>query len=135
MMIIKITKMMMVMMMKIIIIIIIIIINSLFQPGDFSAGSTTGHTKTTLHARCINKSRKIIAFSHLNSTNFNDNFEDNFMREKVNSTLVALILSFPSFVFFRHLYVWELLKLFFDDFFHIAFSYTIKLNHWIISQK
>ena len=30
------------------------------------------------------KSRKIIAFSHLNSTNFNDNFKDNFTREKVN---------------------------------------------------
>ena len=28
----------------IIIIIIVIIINSLFQPGDFSAGSTTAHT-------------------------------------------------------------------------------------------
>ena len=30
------------------------------------------------------KSRKIITFSHLNSANFNDNFKDNFMREKVN---------------------------------------------------
>ena len=30
------------------------------------------------------KSRKIITFSHLNSTNFNDNFKDNFTREKVN---------------------------------------------------
>ena len=30
------------------------------------------------------KSRKIIAFSHLNSINFNDNFKDNFMQEKVN---------------------------------------------------
>ena len=39
--IIKITKMMMVMMMKIII--ILIIINRLFQPGNFSAGSTTGN--------------------------------------------------------------------------------------------
>ena len=29
-----------------------------------------GHTKTTLHARGVNKSRKIIAFSHLISTNF-----------------------------------------------------------------
>ena len=45
-----------------------------------------GHTKTTLHALGINKSRKIITFSHLNSTNFNDNFKDNFMREKVNKT-------------------------------------------------
>ena len=30
------------------------------------------------------KSCRIITFSHLNSTNFNDNFEDNFIREKVN---------------------------------------------------
>ena len=66
-----------------------------------------GHTKTTLHARGVNKSRKIIAFSHLNSTNFNDNFKDNFMREKVKSTLIVLILSFVSFVFFHNLYVWE----------------------------
>ena len=49
-----------------------------------------GHTKTTLHD--VNKSRKIIAFSHLNSANFNDNFKDNFMREKVKSTLIVLIL-------------------------------------------
>ena len=66
-----------------------------------------GHTKTTLHARGVNKSRKIITFPQLNSANFNDNFKDNFMREKVKSTLVVLILSFASFVFFHHLYVWE----------------------------
>ena len=30
------------------------------------------------------KSRKIITFSHLNSTNFKDNFKDNFIWEKVN---------------------------------------------------
>ena len=30
------------------------------------------------------RSGKIIAFSHLNSTNLNDNFKDSFMREKVN---------------------------------------------------
>ena len=66
-----------------------------------------GHTKTTLHACGVNKSCKIIALSHLNSTNFNDNFKDNFMQEKVKSTLVVLILSFVSFVFFHHLYVWE----------------------------
>ena len=30
------------------------------------------------------KSRKIITFSHLNFTNFKDNFKYNFMREKVN---------------------------------------------------
>ena len=66
-----------------------------------------GHTKTTLHARGVSKSRKIITFSHLNSTNFNDNFKDNFMQEKVKSTLVVLILSFALFVFFHHIYVWE----------------------------
>ena len=65
------------------------------------------HTKTTLYARGVNKSRKIINFSHLNSTNFNDNFKDNFMREKVKSTLVVLILTCASFVFFHHLYFWE----------------------------
>ena len=64
-----------------------------------------GHTKTTLHARGINKSRKVIAFSHLNSTDFNDNVKDNFIPEKVKSTLVVLVVSFASFVFFHHLYV------------------------------
>ena len=67
-----------------------------------------GHTKTTLHVRGVNKSRKITAFSHLNSTKFNDNINDNFMREKVKSTLVVLILLFASCGFFHHLYVWEL---------------------------
>ena len=66
------------------------------------------HTKTILHVRGVNKNCKIIAFSHLNSTNFNNNFKDNFMREKFQSTLVVLILSFASFVFFHHLYIWEL---------------------------
>ena len=66
-----------------------------------------GHTKTNLHARGINKSRKIITFSYLNSTNFNDNFKDNFMQGKVKSTLVVLILSFASFVFFHQLYIRE----------------------------
>ena len=37
-----------------------------------------GHTKTTLYARGVDKSRKIITFS----TNFNDNFKDNFMWKK-----------------------------------------------------
>ena len=31
-----------------------------------------------------NKSHKIIIFSHLDTNNFNDNFKDNFMWEKVN---------------------------------------------------
>ena len=66
-----------------------------------------GHTKTTLRARGVNRSCKIIAFSHLNSNNFNDNFKDNFMQEKIKSTLIVLILSFALFVFFHHLYVWE----------------------------
>ena len=47
-----------------------------------------GHTKTILHARGVNKIRKIITFSHLNSNYVNDNF----MREKRKSTLVGLIL-------------------------------------------
>ena len=62
-----------------------------------------GHIKTTLHARGVNSSCKIIAFSHLSCTYFNDNF----MREKVKSTLIVLILSFVSFVFFHNLYIWE----------------------------
>ena len=47
-----------------------------------------GHTKTILHARGVNRSCKIITFSHLDSTNVNDNF----MWEKVKSTLVVLFL-------------------------------------------
>ena len=66
-----------------------------------------GHTKTTLHGRGVNKSRKIVAFSHLNFINFNDNFKYNFMGEKVKSTLIVLILPFTPFMFFHHLYVWE----------------------------
>ena len=66
-----------------------------------------GHTKATLYARGVNKSCKMITFSHLKSSNFNYNFKDNFMQEKVKSLLVALILSFAPFLFFRHLYVWE----------------------------
>ena len=66
-----------------------------------------GHIKTTLYARGVNKSCKMITFSHLKSSNFNDNFKDNFMQEKVKSILVVLILSFASFLFFHHLYVWE----------------------------
>ena len=44
-----------------------------------------GHTKETLHACGVNRSRKIITFSRLNSTNINDNF----VWENVKSTLVA----------------------------------------------
>ena len=38
-----------------------------------------GHTKTTLHARGVSRSHKIITFSHLHPTNVSDNF----MSEKV----------------------------------------------------
>ena len=34
-----------------------------------------GHTKATLYARGVNKSCKMITFSHLNFSNFNDNFK------------------------------------------------------------
>ena len=47
-----------------------------------------GHTEETLHACGVNRGRKIITFSRLNSTNVNDNF----MRQKVKPTLVVLIL-------------------------------------------
>ena len=41
-----------------------------------------GHTKTTLYVRGINKSCKMVTYSHLNSSNFNDNFKDKIMQEK-----------------------------------------------------
>ena len=37
-----------------------------------------GNTKTALYARGVNKGCKMITFSHLNSSDFNDNFKDNF---------------------------------------------------------
>ena len=80
-----------------------------------------GHTKTTLYARGVNKSYKMITFSHLNSSNFSDNF----MWEKVKSILVVLILSFASFLFFIIYTFRSVLKLLFDDFFQIAFGYTV----------
>ena len=86
-----------------------------------------GHTKTTLYARGVNKSCKMITFSHLNSSNFNDNFKDNFMEEKVKSILVVLTLSFASFLFFIIFMFGSVLKLLFDDFFHVAFGYTVSL--------
>ena len=67
-----------------------------------------GHIKTTLYARGVNKSCKMITFSHLNSSNFNNNFKGNFKQEKVKSKLVVFILSFASFSFFHHPYVWDL---------------------------
>ena len=66
-----------------------------------------GHTKITLYARGVNKSCKMITFSHLNSSNFSDNFKNNFMQEEVKSILVVLILSFASFLLFHHFCVWE----------------------------
>ena len=66
-----------------------------------------GHTKTALYARGVNKGCKMITFSCLNSSDFNDNFKDNFIEEKVTSIMVILIISFASFLFFHHLYVWE----------------------------
>ena len=34
-----------------------------------------GHTKATLYARDVNKSCKMVTFSHLNFSNFSDNFK------------------------------------------------------------
>ena len=66
-----------------------------------------GHTKTTLYARGVNKSCKMITYSHLISSNFNDNFKDNFMQEKVKLIYTVLILSFASFLLFHRLYAWD----------------------------
>ena len=44
-----------------------------------------GYTKTTLYTRGVNKSCKLITYSHLNSGNFNYTFKDNFTQEKVKS--------------------------------------------------
>ena len=71
-----------------------------------------GHTKTTLHARGVNRSCKFITFSHLNSTNVNDNF----MQENVESTLVVSYKYKNTgpinpiiciICVFHHLYAWE----------------------------
>ena len=95
-----------------------------------------GHTKTTLHARAVNKSRKIITFSHLNSANFNDNF----MRVKVNicriNPIISLICVFSSSL---------RLGAFSNCFLMTSFTSlsvtplvckaASKLNHWDSSQK
>ena len=86
-----------------------------------------GHTKTTLYARGVNKGCKMITISHLNSSDFNDNFKDHFIEKEVKSILVALILSLRRSCFFIIFTFGSLLKLLFDDFFHFAFSYTISL--------
>ena len=78
-------------------------------------------TKTALYARGVNKSCKMITFSHLNSSSFNDSL----MQEKVKSILVVLIVSFAPFLFFIIFTFGSVLKLLFDDFFHIAFGYTV----------
>ena len=53
------------------------------------------HTKATLHACGVNKSRKSITFSQLKSADFNVNFKDDFMREKVNP-IICIICVFSS---------------------------------------
>ena len=50
------------------------------------------HTKTALYACGVKKGCKMITFSHLNSSDFNDNIKDNFMEAEVKSILVVLIL-------------------------------------------
>ena len=84
------------------------------------------NTKTTLHARGSNESCKMITFSHLNSSNLNDNFKENFMLEKVKSILVVFILSFASSFFFIIFTFGSVLKFLFDDFFHIAFTPLVR---------
>ena len=86
-----------------------------------------GHTKAALYARGVNKSCKMITFSHLNFSNLKDNFKDNFMLEKVKSTLVVLILSFAPFFLFIIFTFGSVFKLLFDDLFHIAFGHIISL--------
>ena len=70
-------------------------------------GIECGQTKTTLYAHGVNKSCKMITYSHLISSNFNDNFKDNFMQEKVKLIYTVLILSFASFLLFHRLYAWD----------------------------
>ena len=79
------------------------------------------HTKATLYACGVNKSCKMITFSHLNSSDF----DDNFMEERVKSILVVLILSFAPFLFFIIFTFRSVLNWLFHDFFHIAFGYTV----------
>ena len=86
-----------------------------------------GHSKAALYSPGVCKSCKMITFSHLNFSNFNDNCKDNFMPEKVKSILVVLILSFAPFFFFIIFTFRSVLKLLFDDLFHIAFGCTISL--------
>ena len=49
------------------------------------------------------------------------------MQEKVRSILVVLILSFVPFFFFIIFTFGSILKLLFDDLFHITFGYIISL--------
>ena len=70
-------------------------------------GIECGQTKTTLYVHGVNKSCKMITYSHLISSNFNDNFKDNFMQEKVKLIYAVLILSFASFLLFHRLYAWD----------------------------
>ena len=109
------------------------------------ANKNCRHTKTIFHTRGFKKSHKTITSFHLNSTNFNDSFKDNFkkkLKEKVKSTLVVLILSFASFMFFSSSFH---LGAFSSCFLMASFSSlsvaplvcnaASKLNHWDSSQK
>ena len=99
-------------------------------------GIECGHTKTTLYARGVNKSCKMITYSHLNSSNFNDNFKDNFMQEKVKSILVVLILSNASFLFSSSLRLGAFSNCFLMTFFTsllvtpLVCNAASKLNYW-----
>ena len=62
-----------------------------------------GPTKTTLNARGINKSCKMIIFWHLKSSNFNDNFKANFMQEvnigRINPIICVILVYLSSLHF------------------------------------
>ena len=77
-----------------------------------------GHTKTTLHARGVNRSRKIITFSHLSSTKTACGCID---------PIICVNCVFIIFTF------WSVVKLLFDDFFHICDAAS-KLN-WTVHKN
>ena len=49
-----------------------------------------GNTKATFYARGVNKSCKMIIISHVNSSNFNYNFKDNFIKIRDSGTVAFL---------------------------------------------
>ena len=78
-----------------------------------------GHTKTTLYARGVNESCKMITSSPLNSSNFNvtlcrKKLSQYWSYQSYHLRCSCLSSSFGS-----------VLKLLFDDFFHMAFGYTV----------